>query len=111
MQRGMKPTHVAFPDKPIMEVGSWIDVRAEAIEWLIDTGKISTDKQITTKSGRVLYTPDEAYTKKRPRTRKTRYGWFDCNRNVENHIADIVKIFDHAGVDMDFKITIRPNKA
>ncbi len=111
VQGGVKPTHVAFPGKPIMEVGSWIDVRAEAIEWLIDTGKISADGQITTKSGRVLYTSDEAYTKKRPRTRKTRYGWFDCNRNVENHIADITKIFEHAGVEIDFKIAIRPKGA
>lgn len=109
--RGAKPTHVAFPGKPIMEVGSWIDVHAEAIEWLIDAGKIDKYGQVTTKSGWILYTSDEAYTKKQLRTRKTRYGWFDCNRNVENHIADITKIFEHADVDMDFKIAVRPNEA
>ena len=110
VQRGVKPTHVAFPGKPIIEVGSWIDVHAEAIEWLIDAGKIDKYGQVATKSGWILYTSDEAYTKKQLRTRKTRYGWFDCNRNVENHIADIAKIFEHAGVDMDFKIAIRPKE-
>lgn len=110
VQRGVKPTHVVFPGKPIMEVGSWIDVHAEAIDWLIDTGKFNKYGQVTTKSGWILYTSDEAYTRKQRRTRKTRYGWFDCNRNVENHIADITKLFEHAGVDMDFKIAIQPKE-
>ena len=111
VQSGAKPTHMKFPDQPAIEVKSWTAVHAKSIEWLIDNGKISADKQITTKSGRVLYAPDEEYTRKLPKPKKTRFGWFDCNRTTKNHIDDITKIFEHAGVDMDFKIAIRPNEA
>ncbi len=108
---GAKPVYVKFPDQPVMEVKSWTAVHTKAIEWLIDTGKISTDEQITIKRGWVLYTSDEEYAKKFSAHKKTGHGWFECNRSSENHIDDITKIFEHAGVDMDFKITIRLNEA
>lgn len=111
VQNGAKPTHVKFPDKPITEVKSWSDIHAKAIEWLIDTGKIDPDKQITTKRGWVLYTSDEEYTKKFSIQKKTRYGWFDSHRYAKSHITDIAKIFEHADVDMNFKIAIRPSEA
>ena len=111
VQSGAKPTHVKFPDQSAIEVKSWTAVHAKSIEWLIDNGKISADKQITTKSGRVLYASDEEYARKLPKPKKTRFGWFDCNRTTKNHIDDITKIFEHAGVEMDFKIAIRPSEA
>ena len=109
-KKGMRPTHVTFPDQPTTEVTSWTAIHAKAIEWLIDTSKISADEQVATESGRILYTSDEANLRKTAGPRKTKYGWFHSNFWTRTLIADLAKIFEHAGVDMNFKIAIRPKE-